>query len=166
MESNSFKDAVRKVLTTEKKKVVSIPTPKKKKRSSYVSEALNSNSMPNSITPASYAGGPKGMPPFAKYTTDTKKGSIDMLDIGREEDYKAKSTNRKPYPLETVLDFIASSGDALQNAQSIIETSLRKNDVSLTPVQKGLLKDIEQTIKSSLGNISKAAMAINTININ
>jgi len=165
MESNSFKDAVKRVLTTEKKKVVFIPTPKKKKRSSYVSEALNSNSMPDTITPASYSGGPKGMPPFAKYTTDSKTGAIDMRDIGREEDFKAKAEGRKPYPLETVLDFIASSGEALQTAQAIIETSLRKNDVSLTPAQKKLLKEIEQTIKSSLGNISKAAMSINTITI-
>jgi hypothetical protein len=164
-ESNSFKDAVKRVLTTEKKKPAPIPKPKKKKTSSYVSEALNSNSMPDTITPSSYAGGVKGMPPFAKYTTNTEAGSVDMRDIGKAEDDKAKSVQRKPYPLEKVLNFIATSGESLQNAQSMIEISLRKNDVSLTPEQKKRLQDTQQTIKSSLGNISKAAKTINSINL-
>lgn len=166
-QSNSFEDAVKRVLVTEKKKEKTIPRPRRRVRKpSCISEALNSNSMPNSITPASYSGGPKGMPPFSKYTTDTERGSIDMRDIGRAEEEKARDHGIKPYPLDKVLDFIASSGEALKNAQSLIEMSLRKNGVSLSPEQKKMLQDAQQTVKSSLGNISRAAKSISSINLN
>ena len=164
-ESNSFKDAVKRILVSERKKVKPIPKPKRKHTSNYVSEAMGGKGMPGSITPASYAGGSTGMPPFSKATTDTSTGGVDMRDIGKDEDKKAKSTSRKPYPLETVIDFIAHSGEDLQNAQGMIEVSLRKNDVSLTEEQKKVLKDVQQTISSSLGNICKAAKSLNSINL-
>jgi|GEM_PF-5886156 len=165
--SNSFEDVLKQVLVTEKKKV-SRPIPKpvrKQKKPCYVSEALNANSMPNTMTPAGYAGGPRGMPPFSKYTTDAHTGSIDMRDIGKMEDEFAKSSTNKPYPLNTVLDFIATSGEALKNAQSMLEMSMRKNDVTLTTEHKKMIKDAQQSIKSSLGNISRAAKWIDSINL-
>ena len=89
--------------------------------------------------------------------------SIDMRDIGKQEDVLAKSGKNLPYPLDTVVDFIAKAGANLINAQGLIETSLRKNDVSLPKGQKKVLKDANQNIKSSLGNVERAAKAIKTI---
>lgn len=165
--SNSFEDVLKKVLVTEKKKVERpIPHPvRKKKKPTYVSEALNSNSMPNTMTPAGYAGGPRGMPPFSKYTTDAQTGSIDMRDIGKQDEDFAKSHKSRPYPLDTVLDYIANSGQALKSAQSMIETTLRKNDVTLKPEQVKVLEDALQSMRASYGNISRAAKAINSITL-
>lgn len=165
-ECNSFEEAVKRVLVIEKKPY-KIPLKIKRKRAcTYVSEAMGNTNVPGAITPASYAGGIKGIPPFSKASTDDNVSSIDMRDIGREESRVAKSTNRKPYPLETIIDFIASSGESLRNAQSMIQTSLKKNNVSLTQEQKKVLEDAQQNISTSLGNICKAAKSINTININ
>jgi len=159
-ESISFQDALKRVLVPEQKKKV-VPKPIRKKRSNYVSEAMGTSSP----TTTTQNGSGQGLPPFSKASADNKQAGIDMRDIGKEEDKLAKSHGKMPYPLETVLDFIAHSGEDLQNAQRMIETSLRKNDVSLTPEQKKVLKDAEQTIKSSLGNIGKAAKSINSIKL-
>lgn len=170
-ESTSFKDVVKRVLVTEKPVVKTpLPTPKKKHRSKYIEEAIgtydSSNYSPGNLTPASNKGGwATGMPPFSKYTTDKESGQVDMRDIGKAESIKAKDVQRAPYPLETVLDFIAHSGEDLNNAKGLIEVSLRKNDVSLTPEQKNVLKNIWQILSSSLGNIVKAAKSIGTIKL-
>jgi len=151
LEKSTFQDFVKDVLVTEVKVKKPSVTPKKKQRSSYVSEAMGEgNDMPGAIT---------------KHSTDGVIGSVDMRDIGKQEDDKAKSTSTKPYPLSTVLDFIAQSGENLQNAQSMVEISLSKNNVTLSSAQKKVLKDVQQTIKSSLGNICKAAKAINSITL-
>lgn len=165
-ESNSFQDVLKQVLVPEKK-ITPVPKPKRKKRSNYVSEAIHggNTSSPTSVSvQGARLGGTQGMPPFSKYTADTTSGHIDMRDIGKAEDDKAKSNNRKPYPLETVLDYIAHSGEDLQNAQSMIELSLKKN-ISLSDSQKETLKKIKQTLSSSLGNIGKAAKFLNSINL-
>ena len=159
-ESKSFQDALKRVLVPEQKKK-RIPKPIRKKRSNYVSEAMGTSSP----TTTTQTGGSQGLPPFSKASADSKQAGIDMRDIGKEEDKLAKNHGSRPYPLDTVLDFIAHSGEDLQNAQRMIETSLRKNDISLTPEQKKVLKDAEQNIKSSLGNIGKAAKSINTIKL-
>lgn len=164
--SESFEDVLKEVLVTEKKKKPK-PTPKVKrqrKRENYVSEALNSNSMPNTMTPAGYSGGPRGMPPFSKYTVDAPTGSIDMRDIGKQDEEFAKSEQRKPYPLETILDYVTQSGLALKNAESLIETALR-NDSTLTQKNKEDLKKSLQMIKSSFGNVSKSAKMLDGITI-
>lgn len=163
--SNSFEDVLKQVLVTEKKKVK--PSPKiqrKKRKESFVSEALNSNTMPNTMTPAGYSGGPRGMPPFSKYTTDATPGSIDMRDIGKEDEEFAKSEQRKPYPLENILDFIISSGASLKNAETLINAALKSN-ISMDDKNKKMLKDALQVLKSSYGNISKAARVIDSITL-
>ena len=168
-ESNSFKDAVKKVLTSEQKAKKPLPKAKKRKvKKTYVEEAMGgiggSKMSPSAITPA-YTGGSKGLPPFSKASQDREANAIDMRDIGKEEDSKAKDHGNKPYPLDTVLDFVAQSGEFLQKAQSMIDSSLRKNNVTLKEEQKEILKATEQAIKSSLGNIEKAAKAINSIEL-
>jgi len=162
-ESNSFQDVLRRVLVPEKK-VVPTPKPKRKVRSAYVSEAMGTSS-PTNVTASTQAGGAQGLPPFSKASADSRSSSIDMRDIGRDEDRKAKEHKGKPYPLDTIMDLIAHSGEDLTNAKTMIEISLSKNNVSLTPEQKNILKDAHQTIKSSLGNIGKAAKSINSITI-
>jgi hypothetical protein len=162
--SNSFQDALKKVLVPEKKVAKPLPKLKKvKKRSNYVSEAMNSSSSPTTTTAT--AGGAAGMPPFSKYSTDANAGSVDMRDIGKQEDYKAKDNNKKPYPLETVLDFIAHSGEDLQNAHNLVIQALKINPM-ITDEQKKVLKDAQQAISSSLGNVDKSAKLINSIEIN
>ena len=165
-ESKSFEDIVKRVLVPESKKPAKpSPEPKKKERSEYVSEALNSNSMPDTMTPAGYAGGPKGMPPFSKYTTDAGNTSVDMLDIGNQEDKFAKSESGKPYPLNHVLDQIANSGEFIQNAESMLDMCLKKNNITLTKEQKKELTNTHNVLKSVIGNINKAAQVINNIKI-
>jgi len=167
-ESTSFKDAVKRVLVSEDKKPKKLPKAKKRCRSNYVAEAMYKGA-PGHVTPAaassSQSGGSKGMPPFAKASADGTTASVDMRDIGKQEDNKAKSHGAMPYPLDTVLDFIAHSGEDLVNALSMIDMSLRKNNVSLTSDQKELLKAAQQTLSSSKGNLSKAAKAINSIKL-
>lgn len=160
-ESNSFEDVVKKVLTTEKKRPTKAIKPKRKQcKINYVEEAIGGAAAGANSTSA----GTDGMGGFSKASSDGSTASIDMRDIGKEEDSKAKSHTNKPYPLETVLDFIAQSGEELQNAQDLIHTSLKKN-VSLSDEQKTRLKAAQQTISSSLGNIAKAAKVINSITI-
>ena len=156
-ESNSFQDALKRVLIPEEQ-VKAIPKPKKKKTSNYVSEAMGTSS-PSSIT---QGGGLQG---FSSPGDEGGRTGIDLRDIGNEESKKAKAHGSKPYPLDTVLDHIAKSGESLQNAQSIIDISIRKNDVALTPEQKEVLKKVQKTIASSLGNISKAAMSVDSITL-
>jgi hypothetical protein len=165
---NSFQDFLKEVLVTEKKVVKKTPKAKKPvkkiKRTKYVSEALAGNSMPGSVSPAGNSGGSTGLPPFSKASTDHNIASVDMRDIGKDEENFAKSVKNVPYPLNGTLEFIAQSGQSLQNAQFKIESALKRNS-TLTPTQKEELREIQQTIKSSLGNISKAAKALSTITL-
>lgn len=165
--SESFEDALKKVLVTEKKqKEKPIPIPKRKRtKPSYVKEALNSNSMPDTMTPSGYSGGPRGMPPFSKYTTDSQAGSIDMRDIGKQDEEFAKSDKYKPkqYPFAGALELIVSSGQSLNSVSRTLEETLRKFSNTKSPETKELIKDALQAIKSSLGNISKAAKSIDSI---
>jgi hypothetical protein len=158
-ESNSFKDALKRVLVPEEK-VAPVPTVKRKKaKKSYVAEAIGTLS-PTSTT---QNGAAQGLPPFSRASADHKHSGIDMRDIGKEEDKISKDHGKAPYPLETVLDFIAHSGEDLQNAQNLVDSALRKNNVSLTTEQQKVLRHALQAIKSSLGNIDKAASWITSI---
>ena len=165
-ESNSFEAAVKKVLVTEKKVAKKPIVPKKKRKSTYVSEAMAGHSSGGSSMPANITqgGGSSGMPPFAK-ANGPRTASIDMRDIGKEEDRIAKSHGNKPYPLDTVLDFIANSGDLLQQAQQLVEIALRKNNVSLTSEQKKVLTKATSAISGGLGNINKSAKLLDSINL-
>lgn len=168
-ESNSFEDAVKKTLIKESKKVKSTKItlkPKKKVKSNYVSEAMGYTGASTNISPISYSGGSGSMPPFSKANTNDRASSIDMRDIGKEESRVAKLNNKKPYPLETIIDFIASSGESLQNAKSLLKIALKKNNISLTDEQIRVLKVAQQAISTSLGNIVKAAKSIDSVNLN
>lgn len=169
-ESKSFEDALKRILVPEKKEVKKVPVPKRKRKSTYVAEAMGGRgqAMPGNATPAkasSGTGGGGGIAPFAKANDNNGTASIDMRDIGKIEDVKAKDHTNKPYPLNMVMDLIANSGESLQNAQSILELALKKNNVSISKEQKKLLQGAHQALKSSLGNIVKAAQSIDVINI-
>lgn len=168
-ESNSFEDVVKRVLVEKKKPAKEIKI-KKKQRSKYVSEAMagsrmGGTGMPSSVSKNTTAGGAKGMPPFAQATADRSATSIDMRDIGKEEDRIAKSHGTKPYPLNTTLDYIVDSGDSLFNAYKSIEIALNKNNVTLSKEQKEVLKQAKEAIDSSVGNIKKATFLINSISL-
>ena len=159
-ESKSFQDALKRVLVPEQKKKP-VPKPIRKKRSNYVSEAMGTSSP----TTTTQNGAAQGLPPFSKASADNKQAGVDMRDIGNIESAKAKDHTNKPFPLNHVMDLIAHSGEDLQQAQSMLELTLKKNNVSVSDEQKKILQGAYQALKSSLGNIVKAAQSIDTVNI-
>lgn len=164
-ESNSFEEALKRVLIPEKAPQKPLPkATRKRRKSNYVSEAIGSSQSMPSIVSRSSDGGSNGMPPFSRYSSDMEGGQIDMRDIGKEENDKAKSVKAKPYPLETAIDHVSASGDNLQKAESLVYQTI-KNNPTLSKKNIEILKQVHQTIKSSLGNISKAAKVIDSITL-
>ena len=135
-------------------------------KSKKLKEATERSVAVTQIGPSNYYNASDGLPPFARHSTSSNNAGIDMRDISKmDSDFMKSTSHKRPYPLDVVMDYIAKSGQYLQDVDELVKTTLDYNKISLKRAELDYLKKAKQCVKTSLGNINKAAKYINTIKV-
>lgn len=172
--TSSFEAAIKNLFLEETKKVEKKTALKKKIVNKKLNKKLNenmfgagsqySNSTPGSL---SISGGANNnnnrsqMPPYSAYTnlmTDPQT-PIDMKDT--EDAASHQAPKRRPYPLETVQDHMASAYQDMTKVENLMGIAI--GNPSISKQQNSLLKDLVNNVKAILGNIKKTCFGLEKI---
>jgi len=104
-------------------------------------------------------------PEFAAYPSGLKStqfGNVDMMDIARSEDLKAKDNVKPIFPLEGSLDRLMNLISMIYPEITQINISI-KNNKSIKETEKKELESMKQAISTATGNLKKACLILQAL---
>lgn len=103
--------------------------------------------------------------PRTNKSTSTDPQGFNVKDIGDDEHmFHHQAPRKRPYPLETIHDFLVNAYIQLANAESQVSTCLKQNAIMSTDMEKKAeLSQILDKIKSVEGIVKEISLQLDGV---